>query len=691
MSRLLLRVCGCASLCALAAAAAVAAQQPTFRAGANFVRVDMYVTEDGRFVDDLKPDEIEVREDGRLQRIESFERVHIATGGATSTRTEPNTIDASRQAAGDPRARVFVIFLDTYHTQVDGSASMRLPLVRFLDRVLGPDDLVAVMTPEMSAKDLTFGRKTTVVRNMMENNPQWGTRGDIDVDEKERLYNSCYPSFDAQHRPDETAAEMRGRRREKLTLDALEDLVAVLSGLREERKAVLTVSEGWVLYRENKALAAAQQDRDGRPVLPPPGVFGPNLPRRIEARGQPQGQSTASAFAECESDRMALALMDDTNRLRDLTERANRGNVSFYTIYARRLSAFDAPTGFDRPPALKQDQANLSARQDSLGILADNTDGLAIVNSAAIDRGIDRIVSDLSSYYLLGYYSTNTKLDGRFRTISVRVARPGVQVRARRGYRGLTANDLVAKTATVQPATPEPRKAVDTAVIDRQAPFRIRASSWVPPSGADAGRGHMWVVGELEYRTRKEPAWSSGAHAEVTVVAADGTTVMTKTLDVAPADGAFSVEVPEQGGVAAGEYAVRVRVRPQAGSAPPLTDTARVAVVEQPAPIGEAVLWRRGPSTGTQYVMTADARFMRTERLRIELPTRGAMPPTAKLLDRGGKAMAIPVQLRERTEPGRDFRWIVADVTLAPLAIGDYAIEVTTDGATRVTAFRIVP
>ena len=53
--------------------------------------------------------------------------------------------------AADPRARVFVIFLDTYHTQIEGSPNMRLPLVRFLDRVLGPDDLVAVMTPEMSA------------------------------------------------------------------------------------------------------------------------------------------------------------------------------------------------------------------------------------------------------------------------------------------------------------------------------------------------------------------------------------------------------------------------------------------------------------------------------------------------------------------------------------------------------------
>ena len=56
---------------------------------------------------------------------------------------------------------------------------MRLPLVRFLDRVLGPDDLVAVMTPEMAASDITFGRKTTVISNIMQNQWTWGRRGHL--------------------------------------------------------------------------------------------------------------------------------------------------------------------------------------------------------------------------------------------------------------------------------------------------------------------------------------------------------------------------------------------------------------------------------------------------------------------------------------------------------------------------------
>ena len=60
------------------------------------------------------------------------------------------------------------------------------------------------------------------------------------------------------------------------------------------------------------------------------------------------------------------------------------------------------------------------------------------------------------------------------------------------------------------------------------------------------------------------------------------------------------------------------------------------------------------------------------------------------LLDRAGKALQVPVQVTERTDAD-GIRWIVADVTLAPLAAGDYAIEVSAGGASQVTGFRVIP
>src|SRR4030095_5671586 len=174
---------------------------------------------------------------------------------------------------------------------------------------------------------------------------------------------------------------------------------------------------------------------------------GPPVPRPTDA-----AQTQGSPRVQCEADRMALAQIDHQLRLRELTQLANRGNVTFYPVYARGLVAFDGSIG-DNPPGtrgvtLQEDAANLKARHDSLRFLADDNDGVSIITNNNIDGMLRRIVDHLSSYYLLGYYTTNTKLDGRFRSISVRLKRPGVTVRARKGYRGYTAEEVSRGTSS---------------------------------------------------------------------------------------------------------------------------------------------------------------------------------------------------------------------------------------------------
>src|SRR4029079_12291028 len=93
------------------------------------------------------------------------------------------------------------------------------------------------------------------------------------------------------------------------------------------------------------------------------------------------------------------------------------------------------------------DQQMLRTRQDNLRVLASNTDGLAVIENNNLDVGFKRIADDLTSYYLLGYYSTNQKLDGKYRTLKVRVKRPGVDVRARKGYRAATEKEVMRETA----------------------------------------------------------------------------------------------------------------------------------------------------------------------------------------------------------------------------------------------------
>jgi hypothetical protein len=89
--------------------------------------------------------------------------------------------------------------------------------------------------------------------------------------------------------------------------------------------------------------------------------------------------------------------------------------------------------------------------------------------------------------------------------------------------------------------------------------------------------------------------------------------------------------------------------------------------------------------------MTADARFPRSDRIRVEMPTRSTSTAAARMLDRLGNPIQIPVQVSDRPDATNQFRWIVVDAALAALAPGEYAIETTLDGVKQVTAFQLVP
>jgi len=671
----------------LAAVATLTAQdrgQPTFRAGANYVRVDMYAMRDGQPVNNLEAADIEVLEDGVPQKVEDFEHVVVRSATTPATRVEVDGLRGSREAAGDPRSRVFVIFLDTYHTQAEGSANMRKPLAAFLNRVLGPDDLVALMTPEMAGSDIALGRKTDVIEKIV-SETWWGRRARIaGQDPKEILYEECLPPEQSTNpivRGNPLLQEVINRRREKLTLDALDDLMTHLAGLRDERKAVVLVTEGWVLYQPNPRLADQVSNRMG---VVTPRAFEPPVKPPSE-----RGPFTESRRRECEADVQTLAAINSDVQFRRITEDANRGNVTFYPVYARGLASFDAPIGPDYPPPIQQDMATLRTRHNNLRTLAVDTDGEAIIDTNYIEKGLKRIADDLSSYYLFGYYSTNTKLDGRYRTITVRVKQPDVRVRARRGYRARTAEQVVAAAAAVSavdPAAAAVSRALNSVVaVNPPSTFRVRPAVWTQSQGGVTG-GMLWVVGELDFRMLREPGWSAGGRAEVLLLDAAGEQLGSTTIDVPAGEAGFSVRVPTNGPLAAGDYAVRIRLRGGDGM---VSDTARVIVPAQPSALGEAVMWRRGQSTGPKYVKTADPRFQRSDRMRLEFATN-ANGATARLLDRAGKTLQVPVQVTERTDTD-GIRWIVADVTLAPLAASDYAIEVSAGGGSQVTGFRIIP
>jgi VWFA-related protein len=670
--------------------------QPTFRTEANYVRVDVYPTKDGAPVVDLRQEDFEVFESGVPQKIEQFERVVVRAAGPQETRVEPSTVAESRAMVQNPRARVFVLFLDVNHVDVGGSHNIRKPLVEALDRVIGQEDLIGVMTPEMSASDVTFARKTITIDGMLSRYWYWGERDQISTkDPRDDQYRACYPGVGPNIAcPDDdrgVADEMIERRREKETVDALQDLVRYLRGTREERKAVLAISDGWRLFGPNPRLA-----RRLYCSVPQAGDVGVDPRTGKLTTRTPTDPVTGVSPDACERDRQTLAYMDDARQFRDVLDEANRANVSFYPIDPRGLPVFDESIGKSitgrpapgttriTPPSV--DAARLTARIQSLRTLAEATDGLAIVNSNDLARGLRRVVDDLSSYYLLGYYS-NGQLDGKFHSITVRVKRPGVQVRARRGYLAATvgAATAAARNATAPSAADAETMAIEAAVallasFGRDVPVRILAAAgWTPRHTAA-----VWVTGEVA----ASDEWRAGADADVLLVNAAGETVTTAHASVAPGGRWFRVALMPAQPLAAGDYTVRVRAR-AAGATTSTNEVLSVKLPVAPQASG-AVLLRRGPSTGNHELPTADRRFQRTDQLRLELPTAEDRTVTARLLDRTGKPLPIPVAASVRDDQDGS-RWASARLALAPLAVGDYVIEVSGSVGRTLVAFRVVP
>jgi hypothetical protein len=126
-------------------------------------------------------------------------------------------------------------------------------------------------------------------------------------------------------------------------------------------------------------------------------------------------------------------------------------------------------------------QDELKLAQDSLRVLAAETGGFAIITANDFTGAFDRIVAENSRHYVLGYYSTNSRLDGRFRKIDVRVRRPGLSVRARKGY--VAAQRPASRKDEDRRKPAEVRDALNLPLPVAGLPLTVHA---LPLKGADA-------------------------------------------------------------------------------------------------------------------------------------------------------------------------------------------------------------
>ena len=343
-------------------------------------------------------------------------------------------------------------------------------------------------------------------------------------------------------------------RRLDLLFSSLDSLFPQIGKLRDQRTNLVLASDGFLAQRPAQDLTPYLWGAQNGP--PPVGVAGGSLrvnPRLGEDRTKPD-------YTACDQELLRLSSIDFERRFRELVDAARRANVAVYPVMTWLKGGVDPLAGI----SVFDDSAFGTLRN-----LADATGGLAIAND--LNAGFRQIADDVSSYYLLGYTSPNSKSDGRPHRIAVKVKQPHVDVSARAGY-----------TAAV-------------------------------PSSAS--------------RVAPGPPTSTSS----------------PNVDTEFANALAMLDRPKESVVAAASAARldAFRVAPGARAAPQPLD---------------------------------DLELRRTERLRLEwIGFDQSDQREIHLLGRDGKPLAVAPVLSERHEPPRPA--LIADLNLAPLAPGDYVIE----------------
>ncbi len=435
--------------------------QTIFRSEISFVRVDAIVTdEDGNAVVDLTAGDFEIFEDDIPQKIESFKLVKH-TGVFDPKLPPPGTIrnefDLEREAARED-SRIFVFFLDDYHVRDYNAMRMMQPLVDFVETQLAPTDLVGIMYPLTPLFDVTLTRNHEQIVHALRQFQ--GRKYEYDVLNSYEGAYAHYPTTDVE------------KIRNDVSLSALKALAMKLGGLREGRKSIIVLSEGYTDY------------------VPP------QLRDESAGGGGRRGAMRYNPLAGNSRMEESTRLFQDMGMRANLVytaDIANRNNTSFYMVDPRGLAVWEYDMS-QVPIDHETDQSMLRILQDTLYVLADESDGRAIVNRNDIGPGLAQIVADQSSYYLLGYTSSEAPTDGEFHEIKVEVNRPDVRIRARKGYYALTEDNV---TRLMAPPKPEPPSAVSRALAKLAEPTRSRlVRTWVGASRGDNGKTRLTFVWE---------------------------------------------------------------------------------------------------------------------------------------------------------------------------------------------------
>ncbi len=430
------------------------ADQPpvSFRVEVNYVEVDAVVTDSqGMPITNLTKNDFEIFEDGKKQDVSTFSLVNIPIERAERPLFASAPVEADVQSNEHVEGRIYLIVLDDVHTDLTRTPRVKAAATRFIETNFGTNDLAAVAYTGRAGDGQDFtNNPRLLIASINKFNGRKLRSGTLNRIEGARVN----PGTGALE-PGDDIDQMDRAFRARSMANSIRKLSEFMAGVRGRRKTMILIGEG--------------VDVD---IYQAVGQLG----------------STASS------------VLLDTH---DAIAAATRGNVAIYAIDPRGLANAESDlievsgTVGDADSRAIANEMRLS--QDSLRVLADATGGFAAVNRNDLNGAFDRIVTENSTYYMLGFYSTNDRRNGRYRKLEVRVNRPGSRVRSRAGYyeaRGRAPNQPAA-SASPTAIAPAVTDALNSPLPVSGVPMKVFAA----PFKGTAPNAAVALALEIDVRT----------------------------------------------------------------------------------------------------------------------------------------------------------------------------------------------
>lgn len=554
-----LRLLGALAVPAAMAAAGGSAQPPpppVFGEKVEVASVDVLVVDKlGNPARGLTQGDFTVKEDGVVQTVTSFEAIGLDESEASEA--ERDRFVASNRVERVRPERAFLVIYDDVHLTPLGARLAGAEFEKLVDG-LAPGDVVSVVTTSKRAwwtSRLPEGRQelAAFARGVNGLKPMDRTPGRISDWEAMQIYYGRDPAV----------LGMVARRYYE------NGLIAELTPPANERQSrrELETSPGLLLIR-----AKAQEVYNGaaRGAVASLEV----MKRAVAALGTERGRKAVLVLSE--------GFFYDSTRteLRELVQSAREANAVLYFFDARGRSGPNAPNN-EAENWRTLEERDVAATAANFARDAEGAESAALDTGGRVVKGTDELASAMlqvaresRTYYLLGYVSSNPKRDGKFRSIQVSVARPGLEVRARKGYYAPRKDEK--KTVPPDALDPRVRAGLDSPFDSDKIP--IRMASYVFGRGA-SGKAGVLLVAELDLRAMAFEARAGrqvgvlDTYALVAPLEAGGVQIVEKRIDLSlPPELharvlAGGLPIMREFELASGRYQSRLLVRDARGGA----------------------------------------------------------------------------------------------------------------------------